>query len=59
MAVRWREKEMGTLTSFGFGLSSGSSTSTVPSEADDMDLKIQARTEAAVSYVASSVFTFK
>ena len=28
---------MGTLTSFGFGLSSGSSTSTVPSETDDMD----------------------
>ena len=38
MAGRWREKETGTLTLFGFGLSSRSSTSTVPSEADDTDI---------------------
>ena len=69
-----RERGTGTQILLGFG-SSGSSTSTLNSTADDsdsllfykseakmqkvVDLEIQARMEAAVSYVASSVFMFK
>ena len=57
MAGRLREKGTGRRTSFGFELSSGSSTSTVPSETDGTDSSCPSAKRR--SYKESSTLKFK